>query len=189
MNPNIYEKQQIRDNAQSIQQQLKDAGYDLGTTGKNKDGVDGMWGKKSQAALDQALKDGYVYDEKAVNIYKKEKPKLKERSSTASYQYMTNPMFGTPISTPVKGSKSFVHSTDNNPLVAAVEDLATSTVNKVYRKLTGNDDYLVSNRDIEDIPEDQKQVLRKFYKHKGGKGNLGWTSKDYRNYQGNLYWW
>jgi hypothetical protein len=65
-------------------------------------------------------------------------------------------MFGTPISTPVKGSKSFVHSTDNNPLVAAVEDLATSTVNKVYRKLTGNDDYLVSNRDIEDIPEDQK---------------------------------
>jgi dipicolinic acid synthetase A subunit len=64
---------------------LQDAGYDLGTTGKNKDGVDGIWGKKSQAALDQALKDGYVYDEKAVNIYKKEKPKLKERSSTVSY--------------------------------------------------------------------------------------------------------
>lgn len=65
-------------------------------------------------------------------------------------------MFGTPVSTPTNGSKSFIHSTGNNPLLAAVEDLATSTVNKVYRKFTGNDDYLVSNRDIEDIPEDQK---------------------------------
>lgn len=98
-------KQQIKDNAQSIQQQLKDAGYNLGTTGKNKDGVDGSWGNKSQAALDQALKDGYIYDEKTANIYKKEKPKLKEKSSTASYQYSMNPMFGTPI-TPTKSTTS-----------------------------------------------------------------------------------
>jgi hypothetical protein len=27
------------------------AGYDLGKTGKNKDGVDGAWGSKSEAAL------------------------------------------------------------------------------------------------------------------------------------------
>ena len=107
-------KQQIKDNAKSIQQQLKDAGYDLGATGKNKDGVDGSWGRKSQVALDQALKDGYVYDEKSASIYKKEKPKLKERSSTASYQYSVNPMFGTPLSTPYKNENKAENKIVNN---------------------------------------------------------------------------
>lgn len=50
-----YTKEQyVRDNAKSIQQQLVDAGYDLG-----KYGVDGKWGKTSQAALDKALAEGY----------------------------------------------------------------------------------------------------------------------------------
>lgn len=49
----------IKDNAETIQKQLKEAGYHLGTSGKNKDGVDGSWGKNSQAALDKALSEGY----------------------------------------------------------------------------------------------------------------------------------
>ena len=51
------EQQFIKDNARSIQQQLATAGYDLG-----KYGVDGKWGKVSQAALDKALADGYRLD-------------------------------------------------------------------------------------------------------------------------------
>lgn len=49
------EQQFIKDNARSIQQQLANAGYDLG-----KYGVDGKWGKASQAALDAARRDGYT---------------------------------------------------------------------------------------------------------------------------------
>lgn len=48
-----------KDHAESIQLQLKKAGYNLGASGKNKDGVDGKWGKNSQAALDKALSEGY----------------------------------------------------------------------------------------------------------------------------------
>ena len=49
-----YSKEQfIKDNARSIQQQLVNAGYDLGK-------VDGIWGPRSRAALEQAKKDGYV---------------------------------------------------------------------------------------------------------------------------------
>lgn len=51
---NYSEEQFIKDNAKSIQQQLINAGYDLG-----KYGADGKWGKVSQAALDKALSEGY----------------------------------------------------------------------------------------------------------------------------------
>lgn len=49
--PEYIEQQFIRDNAKSIQQQLVKAGYDLGK-------YDGIWGPKSQAALERAKKDG-----------------------------------------------------------------------------------------------------------------------------------
>jgi murein DD-endopeptidase MepM/ murein hydrolase activator NlpD len=63
----------LKSNALSIQQQLKEFGYDLGTSGKNKDGVDGSWGGKSQTALDRALADGYTFkDGKLVAPVKKE---------------------------------------------------------------------------------------------------------------------
>lgn len=52
----------IKDNAETIQRQLKEAGYNLGSSGKNKDGVDGKWGKNSQAALDKALSEGYKFE-------------------------------------------------------------------------------------------------------------------------------
>lgn len=55
--PEYTEQQFIRDNARSIQQQLVKAGYDLGNYG-----VDGKWGKVSQAALDKALAEGYKFE-------------------------------------------------------------------------------------------------------------------------------
>ena len=56
--PQLSEEESIKQNAENIQAQLKSAGYDLGSSGKN--GVDGQWGPRSQAALEQAKKDGYV---------------------------------------------------------------------------------------------------------------------------------
>lgn len=179
-----YTKEQfLADNAKKIQQELKRVGYNLGTFGKNKDGVDGKWGSKSQAALNQALKDGYFFDAHTGELYKKDKPKLKEKSSTASYQYSINPMFGTPINIQSSNTAG-LHGTSNNPISAAIEDLSVSSINNVYRWITGNDDYILSSRDINEIPEDQKQVLRQLYNYKGGKGNIPWTSADYKKYQG-----
>lgn len=64
--PGYTEQQFIKNNAKSIQQQLVNAGYDLG-----KYGVDGKWGKVSQAALDKALSEGYRLDRgKLVNSEK-----------------------------------------------------------------------------------------------------------------------
>lgn len=48
------EQDYLRDNAKSIQQQLIAEKYNVGQRG-----ADGKWGRNSQAALDQALADGY----------------------------------------------------------------------------------------------------------------------------------
>lgn len=159
------------------------AGYNLGKSGINKDGVDGAWGDKSKAAWNQAMQDGYVYENGRLVKPNTEKSEKSKRSSTASYQYATNPMFGTPVNIP-RSNTAGVHGTSNNPINAAVEDLAVSSINNVYRWITGNDDYIISSRDITELPEDQKQVLRQFYNSKGGKGNIPWTTADYKKYQG-----
>ena len=91
-NPDQTKKQFFADNAEKFQQELKRVGYNLGTSGKNKDGVDGKWGKRSQAALDQAYKDGYVY--KNGRLVKPE-TSLVKRNNTAQIQYQVHPMFGT----------------------------------------------------------------------------------------------
>lgn len=62
-------------------------------------------------------------------------------------------MFGTPTNVP-KSNTAGKHGTSNNPINAAIEDLTVSSVNNVYRWITGNDDYIMSNRDITEIPED-----------------------------------
>jgi murein DD-endopeptidase MepM/ murein hydrolase activator NlpD len=49
------EQQYLRDNAKAIQEQLIEAKYNVG-----KWGADGVWGNDSQAALNQARKDGYT---------------------------------------------------------------------------------------------------------------------------------
>lgn len=50
--PQLSEEESIKQDAKNIQAQLKSAGYDLGK-------VDGVWGPKSQAALERAKKDGF----------------------------------------------------------------------------------------------------------------------------------
>jgi len=35
-----------------LQRQLREAKYDIGNTGANRDGVDGVWGSKTQAAYE-----------------------------------------------------------------------------------------------------------------------------------------
>lgn len=43
-----------------LQAALKSLNYNIGTSGKNKDGVDGQMGRRTKLALEQAQKDGYV---------------------------------------------------------------------------------------------------------------------------------
>lgn len=52
--PDYSEQDYLKDNAASIQEQLIAEKYNVG-----KWGADGKWGRSSQAALDQALADGY----------------------------------------------------------------------------------------------------------------------------------
>lgn len=62
------EKQFIKDNARSIQDQLTKAGYSVGK-------VDGIWGKNSQAALDKALSEGYKLERGQLVSPKKATPR------------------------------------------------------------------------------------------------------------------
>ena len=82
--PNTTERDVINYNAETIQRQLVNEGYDLGTSGNKKDGVDGKWGNKSQAALDKALSEGYVLNNgvlsKPTLVSKKESQKISQKS-------------------------------------------------------------------------------------------------------------
>ena len=93
---NLVAKKGSLTDIQTKQAALVSAGYDLGKSGTNKDGIDGNWGKKSEAAWKQAMQDGYVYENGRLSKPKSE-PKLKEKtksSSTAGIQYAVHPMFG-----------------------------------------------------------------------------------------------
>ena len=57
-----FNKTLSKDEIISIQSQLKSMGYDLGKSGKNRDGVDGDWGDKSKVAFQMALNDGLFFD-------------------------------------------------------------------------------------------------------------------------------
>lgn len=71
-----------KDEIMNIQSHLKSAGYDLGNTGKNKDGVDGDWGNISKKAWEQAQKDGWIL--KDGQLIKTDEP-FKKTSGSAFY--------------------------------------------------------------------------------------------------------
>lgn len=51
----------------NIQRDLKSKGYDLGTSGPNKDGIDGIWGSKTKLAYDTDKKGGSPSTQKPVD--------------------------------------------------------------------------------------------------------------------------
>lgn len=71
-----FSKQEI----EQIQSYLKSAGYDLGNTGKNKDGVDGDWGNKTTTAINQLRSD---FNTK----YSKDNSKDNSNQSTKTYNH------------------------------------------------------------------------------------------------------
>jgi peptidoglycan hydrolase-like protein with peptidoglycan-binding domain len=54
------------DRVSSLQQKLKDLGYDLGGTGSKSDGVDGFWGPKTQKAYEQYRRDAEGQDSPSI---------------------------------------------------------------------------------------------------------------------------
>lgn len=134
--PEYTEQQFIRDNARSIQQQLVKAGYDLGKYGENKDGVDGKWGKTSQAALDKALSEGYRLDRGKLINSKKDNVKPTDVTSNpfipAGYQAgAVRHLQGQVTKSEPKKESNFLESMGSVPLgsYGAYRDLPSETQN------------------------------------------------------------
>lgn len=72
-----------KNNALAIQQQLVEKGYSVGSSG-----VDGKWGKDSQAALDKALSEGYTFKNGQLVEQKFKTPKLVSKNSLKDPQYL-----------------------------------------------------------------------------------------------------
>lgn len=72
-----------KNNASAIQQQLVEKGYSVGSSG-----VDGKWGKDSQAALDKALSEGYTFKNGQLVEQKFKTPKLVSKNSLKDPQYL-----------------------------------------------------------------------------------------------------
>lgn len=159
-------KSQSKDDAINLQTQLVAMGYDVGK-------IDGIVGNKTKIALQKAKSDGYSFEN---GKFVQSKPSINDSNKPI--------VDNSPKERKGLGDILGFHSTSNNPIVTAGEDLIVGSINNLYRKITGNDDYIVSNRDITNIPEAQKQVLRNYYMQKGGEGNVGWTSADYKRTQG-----
>ena len=170
---------------QDLQEQLVKAGYDLGLTG-----ADGIWGKRSQLALNQAQKDGYeIIDGKLI----KPTPSLKEKAQTLvrkttprTYTAAQNTI-GDLIAAPVKRLVGKI----TNPEIA----------NKVFpteiydeRHLSSElYDWLQDAVDKKWNPEDRKKY---FEKNPDAQINKGWIGRlgkntpgqsDYQRYYGEAY--
>ena len=68
----------LKNNAKTVQQQLLNLGYNLGNYG-----ADGKWGNTSQAAFDQAIKDGYSFKN---GVFISNKPILKPKTPPRSLE-------------------------------------------------------------------------------------------------------
>ena len=79
-----------KDEIMNIQSQLKSMGYDLGNSGKNKDGVDGDWGNKSKIALQMALNDGYSFNNNQL---------IGESNSSKLFEEGSNQIIGNAVTT------------------------------------------------------------------------------------------
>jgi hypothetical protein len=74
---------------------------------------------------------------------------------------------------------------NNYPPAEAAKDAIVGTSNRMYRFITGNNDYIIKNPDINDIPASQKEVLKTRYKQYAPKGgDLVWDEQKYLQEQG-----
>ena len=157
------------------QEALREYGY----TGR----IDGIWGNGSEAAFARAKADGYDFDNNDNLVKFKNKSKSSEIKNNANIRTY-NPQTGQYEDFKELGKVVDFRHTYNNPAIAAIEDAIVGLTNMTYRGITGKNDYIIKNRDITDLPEDQKNVLRSYYLNKGGSGNQSWKSSDYRKLQG-----
>ena len=174
-NPDQTKKQFFADNAEKFQQELKRVGYNLGTSGKNKDGVDGKWGKRSQAALDRAYKDGYIY--KNGRLVKPEKTLVK-RNNINQIQYQVHPMFGTPIPTvsqspaspPAKGKAIYLHYPNFKGKASNALKIGNWDVGK---SIMGDDDSLpVGHGETLLVDENGKVKYVRYGRYTSGPGHV-----------------
>lgn len=82
-------KGKTTEDVKKLQQEMFDAGYDLGTSGPNGDGVDGFWGSKTQKAYDLYLKNGKKPLETEV-ITTETKPDNKVEENQGNWHWFKN---------------------------------------------------------------------------------------------------
>lgn len=156
--------------------------------------VDGISGTMTKAAMKAAQDAGYIINKNGSlskmsdisgdMVRNAPAPKTTPRQETqATVQQEQS-------STP--GILRFFSSgySTNIPFLTAASDLAVATGNRMYRAITGkgSDEYLFKNPDITDIPQDQRDLLIKFYQDKRkrtGKDPDGFYAADWRALQGN----
>jgi peptidoglycan hydrolase-like protein with peptidoglycan-binding domain len=126
----------------------------LNQLGFNTGGVNGVLTPQTKNALYQAEIQGYrVEDNKLVKKDEEFFKKLNPRKSNYSNNY---------------------------PPAEAAKDAIVGTSNRMYRFITGNNDYIIKNPDINDIPASQKEVLKTRYKQYAPKGgDLVWDEQKY----------
>lgn len=200
-NEQLKKAMQKSESAAKLQDKLWKGGF-YGNVPYEK-AVDGSFGPKSKAALAAAEKVGYISNKENQTTQETPKTKPQRKNGLASMYEMTHAAQtgGNNLSnTEPIDSKAITwvnpirtvfdpHYSSNIPFLTALQDLTVSTINKGYRKLTGKgpESFLVQNPDIYDIPDDQKQILIKFYqdkKEKTGKEPTSFKASDWRELQG-----
>ena len=156
--------------------------------------VDGISGTMTKAAMKAAQDAGYIINKDGslskMSDITGDMVKNASAPKTTPRQETQAPAQQEQSSTP--GILKFFSSgySTNIPFLTAASDLAVATGNRMYRAVTGkgNDEYLFKNPDITDIPQDQKDLLIKFYqdkKKRTGKDPDGFYAADWRALQGN----
>lgn len=151
-------------NVSRLQNQL----YNIGAFGNldYKTAVDGVMGTLTKDALVKAAEMGYAYNKTSGELTKepvKEESKIQEKSNLIER---------------VKGF-SF-----NNPAVEMVSDLASASINRAGKAILGEDTTLIRRSDVTSLPQSQINILRDMIKQHGGEPKGGFSSSDWRDYQG-----
>lgn len=139
--------------------EIKNLQQQLNQLGFNTGGINGILTPQTKNALYQAEIHGYRIE--ANKLVKKDEEFFKKLNSRkANYS-------------------------NNYPPAEAIKDAIVGTGNRMYRYITGNNDYIIKNPDVNDIPASQKEVLKTRYKHYAPKGgDLIWDEQKYLQEQG-----
>ena len=151
---------------------LQDQLFNLGAFGDldYKVAVDAQMGPLTRAALAKAAKMGYTLDKVSGKLTKEPVKELaKEELKTQEKPSL------------VEKIKGFSF---NHPAVEAVSDLVAASINRAGKAVLGEGTTLIQRPNVTSLPQNQIDILRDMIKQHGGEPKGGFSSSDWRRYQG-----